>query len=352
MRNSAMRSPAEATCRRRAAPKRRGAMLVLIVFMLIGFLATVAFSIDIAHMHLSRTELRSATDAAAQAASQELSRTLNQSLAIQMGQQIARENLVNGEPLLLRAGDFDFGRSEMDNSGRFNFATGGRPLNSVRVTGSRTEGSASGSIPLLFGNVLGLSTFEPELFSAATYIERDVVLVIDRSGSMGGQKFTDLGAAIAVFADTLIATPVDEEVGLASYNDRATEDQQLTDNLGDVAAALLRLPVGGATSISRGMQAGARIISRSRSREFVERTMIVMTDGRHNRGPEPRTVASQLADDDVQIHTITFGANADQARMREVAAIGGGRHFHALSAADLADAYREIALTLGTVITE
>ena len=53
---------------RRPARHRRGAMLVLIAIMMIGFMVAVAFSVDIAQMHLSRTELRTATDAASKAA--------------------------------------------------------------------------------------------------------------------------------------------------------------------------------------------------------------------------------------------------------------------------------------------
>lgn len=339
--------------RRIRSRQRRGAMLILILVMLIGFMATVAFSVDIAHMHLSRSELRSATDAAAKAASQELSRTFDQSQAIAKGKEIARANLVNGDGLLLADSDFQFGRSELnDSTNRFQFTAAGRPLNSVRVTGRRTTGSPSGSIPLFFGNVLGFSQFEPQISAAATYIERDVVLVVDRSGSMIGTKFTQLRQAIDVFATTLNTTPVEESVGLASYNDRASQDVQLTSNLGEIVAGLASLRIGGLTSISRGMAAGELIMSQSRDADFVERTMIVMTDGRHNRGPEPRTVARSLAANGVKIHTITFGAGADQTRMREVATIGGGKHFHALSAAELQAAYREIALTLGTVISE
>ncbi|MCA9139782.1 MAG: VWA domain-containing protein [Planctomycetales bacterium] len=336
----------------RRRPKRRGAMLVLILVMLVGFLATVAFSVDIAHMHLSRTELRSATDAASQAASQELARSFDPSLAIAKGQEIAGLNRVNGEFFQLDASDFEFGRSEIDESGRFVFQNARTPLNTVRVTGRRTTGSASGAIPLLFGNVLGFSTFEPQVTAAATYIERDVVLVVDRSGSMKGSKFQDLQTAIAVFISTLDTTPVEEEVGLASYSQFASEDVQLTSNLSAVSDGLARLATNGRTSISRGMEAGAQIMDSGRHQDYVERTMIVMTDGLHNEGPEPSAVATRLAADRVQIHTITFGSGADQTRMRNIAQIGGGRHFHALSASELVEAYREIALTLGTVITE
>ncbi len=338
--------------RRDPSRDRRGAMLVLIVVMMVAFMVAVAFSVDIAQMHLSRTELRSATDAASKAAAATLAETLDVNQAIARGQQIAAANTVNNEPLLLSAGDFSFGRSTEQTSGKFAFTSGGRPQNSVIVNGRRTSASLSGPVPLFFGNVFGMPFFEPQATAAATYIERDIVLVVDRSGSMAGSKYAGLVAAIDTFVSTLNATPVDESVGLASYAEFASEDVPLTENLNLIADGMRALPIGGFTSISRGMEAGERLMNNSRDANFVERTLIVMTDGRHNRGPEPRGVARRLADDDVTIHTITFGSDADRARMREVASIGGGRHFHADNTAQLIAIYREIALTLGTVMTQ
>ncbi len=336
----------------RSASSRRGAMLVLIVVMLIGFMVTVAFSVDIAQMHLSRTELRSATDAAAKAAAQELSRTLNQGQAIARGQAIAALNTVNGDPLLVAGNEFEFGQSTPDANGKFIFSTSGSTTNSVRVLGKRTTDSLGGPVPLFFGNILGVPFFEPAMNSTATYLERDVVLVVDRSGSMAGQKAADLVSAIDIFVTTLDTTPVDEQVGLASYNDQASQDVQLTTDLQQISDAMRTLPIGGFTSISRGMDAGEAIMNGGRPPEFVSRTMIVMTDGRHNRGIEPRIPAQRIADEGVQIHTITFGNDADIARMQEVATIGNGQHFHAVTGDQLRDINREIALTLGTMITE
>jgi len=327
-------------------------MMILIVIMLVGLLASAAFSVDIALMHLSRTELRSATDAAAKAASLELSNSMNLDAATERGKEVAMANTVLGEPLILFDEDFQFGRSEQNLNGAFVFDTDSYPLNSVRVTGRRTQGSGSGPVRLAFGNVLGVEIFEPVVRAAATYVERDVVLVVDRSGSMQGQKFADLQSAIDVFVTTLGETPVDEKVGLASYNQDASRDVALTESLTEVTSGLAGLDTGGRTSISRGMSAGAEIIDAGRDAMFVERTMIVMTDGLHNEGPEPSTVAHELAAQGVQLHTVTFGSGADQARMRDVAIIGRGRHFHALTASELRDAYREIALSLGTIITE
>jgi Mg-chelatase subunit ChlD len=205
---------------------------------------------------------------------------------------------------------------------------------------------------MIFGNIFGVKFFEPQMNSTATYIERDVVLVIDRSGSMTGQKFADLTDAINVFVQTLLSTPVQEQVGLASYSSTATVDVPLTTDLNQLNARLATLRTSGFTSISAGMEAGKTIIDNSRAPEFVERTMIVMTDGLHNRGPEPRGVARVLAGDGVRIHTITFGNDADQTRMQEIATIGSGRHFHAVDGNQLRAIYREIALTLSTMITE
>ncbi len=337
---------------RNAGKNRRGAMLVMIVVMMIGFMVAVAFSVDIAYMHLSRTELRTATDAASKAAAAKLAESLSVTDAIAEGQRIAASNTVSGQPLLLAGEDFRFGRSSELVSGKFEFREGVSPQNSVAVNGRRTLGSRSGPVPLFFGNIFGVDFFEPQTSATATYIQRDIVLVVDRSGSMAGQKFNDLVTAIDTFVTTLDSTPVDEQVGLASYNDFATEDVQLTSDLTRISSGIRALNVDGFTSISRGMQAGKNVMDGGRDANFVERTLIVMTDGLHNRGPEPRTVATALAADQVTIHTITFGFDADKPRMQEVATIGGGRHFHADNGLELIEVYREIALTLSTIMTE
>ncbi len=327
--------------------------MVFVAVLLAAFLAMVAISIEIAHIQLARTELRSATDAASKAAALELAQTQDINRAINRGTDVAAQNQVIGDPLLLSPGDFQFGSSvENIATGRFGFSQGGTPINGVRVTGSRTAGSRSGPISLFFGNFLGTSIFEPQAVATATFINRDVVLVVDRSGSMGGRLLRELQAALFLFTRTLAETPVDEHVGMASYEATATIDAPLRPNLAEIDNAARRLRAAGLTSISSGMQAGQQIFQSGRSARFVERTMIVMTDGQHNRGPEPRIVASALAAQNVVIHTITFGPAADIPRMQEVAAIGRGRHFHAVNGAQLAEIYREIALSLSTLLTE
>src|SRR5262245_58435464 len=84
---------------------RRGAIVVLVAIMIIVFLASVAFSVDVSYMQLTRTKLRAATDAAARAAGEGLSREQDIDYARQVAKDIAAANQVAGEPLLLDDSD-------------------------------------------------------------------------------------------------------------------------------------------------------------------------------------------------------------------------------------------------------
>ncbi len=338
---------------RPAKASRHGAMLILICVMMFAFMVTVAFSVDIAYMHLVKSELRTATDASAKAAAEALARTQDIRQSLDQGKAIGLENRVANQGLALRDADFEYGRSELDVSGRFVFTSGGTPSNSVRVVGKRDRGSPLGSVPLFFGRMFNVSSFEPQETATATYVQRDIVLVVDRSGSMlDDRKFVGLQSAVRVFNATLNASPVQERVGLASYSTDATEDVELTDNLALIDTAMARMSASGFTNISGGIDAGGRIMSRGRSRLFVERTMIVLTDGIQNRGRPARFAAADQAAQGTVIHAITFGNDADRRAMQEVARIGNGRYFHAVNNVQLAQVFREIALTLSTIITE
>ncbi len=134
-----------------------------------------------------------------------------------------------------------------------------------------------------FGNLFGVPFYEPEAQATATFLNRDVMLVVDRSGSMLGTKFADLTAAIAVFTATLRTTNAEEFVGLASYSDTASIDVALTPDLCPIVNAVSRLP-SSAPLVSREAWTLALPTLVPQSRRFVDRTMIVMTDGVHNSG--------------------------------------------------------------------
>lgn len=332
--------------------ERRGAVSVLVAALMIAFLAMVAISIDTAYLHLSRTELRAATDAAAQAASVTLARSQDVTMARDAGMVIAKKNFVGGKPLVLNQANFIFGNSSRNSSGKFVFTPNQTPFNGVKVIVDLSAGGSTSGVNLFFSEFHGVKVFQPKQEAISTYLERDIVVVIDRSGSMAGQKYADLCASLDVFVATLNETITKEHLGLASYDSIASVDVGYTTDLEKIPAAARAKTPGSGTSISAGMEAGFTIMQTGRSKLFVERAMVVMTDGQHNTGQDPIINANQIAADGATIHTITFGDGADKSRMQKIADIGKGKYLHADNSVELKEAFRDIALALTTMITE
>lgn len=362
-------------------------MLVLIAVCLPLLIIMAAFAIDVAYMQLVRTELRTSTDAAARAAAKELSLSQNVDTARARAKTTAKRNLVAGDPLLLADSDVVFGNGVQANeTSRFKFTPGGKKPNAVQVTGKRTKGSASGPVDLLFAGALGVKQFQPAETATSTQLDRDICIVVDRSGSMmwtltgsalpkgapdcgppdpTRSRWGALNTAVDGFLTELDKTAQDEHVGLASYSSKTTEcgykynqsdiNSDLVSDYSKIRKVMTDLsskPVKGSTCISAGIDEGIKVLTGTKTRPFAVKTMIVMTDGIHNLGKEPLLSAKDAAKKDIVIHTITFSDDADIKRMQDVAAATGGRHYHAPTAADLTKIFKEIASTLPVLTTD
>jgi hypothetical protein len=110
--------------------------------------------------------------------------------------------------------------------------------------------------------------------------------------------------------------------------------------------------VKGSTAISAGIDEGIKVLTGKKTRPFALKTMVLMTDGIHNLGPEPVLSAKVAKQKDIVIHTVTFSDDADIKRMKAVAAATGGTHFHAESEEELVEVFRKIAATLPVMLTE
>ncbi len=329
-------------------------MLILVAIMMVVVLVMTAFSVDVAYMQLVRTELRTATDSASRAASATLSRTQSVTEARAAARRAAGQNTIAGEPLLLDDGDIVFGVARESGNGGLRFEPGGRRLNAVRINGRRTADSASGTVGLFFGgSVLGSNAFEPQITSTSTGLVRDIALVVDRSGSMKGQKIEDLKSGISIFLGVLEATPADERVSLTTYSTSGTKEVDMTSNLGQIRAVADQLRARGRTAIGKAMTIGSdSLVNDELSRQFAQKTIVLMTDGRENVAPFVDSVLSVPVDRGQVIHTITFGAGAEQSLMRRVADQTGGSHQHADDGADLEAAFRRIAKSLAVVLID
>ena len=333
---------------------RRAAILPIVAVCIVILFVAAALAIDIARIHVTRAELRTATDAAARAAVDTLSRTQSVDQARLAAQQIALENDVAGEPLQIAADRIVFGRSSAQADGSFAFVAGDTPFNSARVTGERIDGSPSGSVSLFFGPIFGVSDFQPVQVSSAMRLDRDIGLVLDVSGSMGNFGRIDaLRNAVAVFLAELNNSQADEFVSLSVYSTSARPVVAMTNNMAAIQAGLDSQNVGGRTAIGEGLQVGLNSVRNDpQARGLAEKTIIVMTDGNQNEGVSPAVIARTARDQDVVVHTITFSRGANQSLMRTVAQTTGGIHLHADNNQDLIDAFQEMARQLQVLTIE
>ncbi len=406
---------------------RRGSVMALMAFLLPVLALLAAFCINSAQMQLTRTELIVATDAAARAGGRAFSEEQTVTAAKTAAFVTAALNNVDGEPLRLRmedaANEIEFGETTQPDGvlGRYYFQkidtsvveSGQEIASAIRVNGRRDSGSLSGRVPLIIPGMLNASDFGTSQLSVAMQVDRDISLILDRSGSMSWvdwdwpqgtspwsssalnagvgaglltthngsyyyasgvssteykswawEDFYNLGPAptapwddlvlaVEAFLDVLDLTSQEEQVSVASYSSWASLDTWLEKDFNVIRNTVGNLNTGGATAIGLGMQEGIQSLLDSAARPYAAKTMVVMTDGIHNSGIGPVSVASSLMGSyNLTIHTVTFGDGADQALMQQVAAIGGGKHYHAATGAQLVAIFEEIANNLPTILTK
>lgn len=361
-------------------------MLALVALLLPVLIVLLGFSVDVAYMQLTRAELRAVADAAARAGAYELSKTDSVALGREKARNVAAANRVGVISPKLPMADIEVGRSVPNRQGKWVFAPNDAPPNALRVRVARSA-TANGKLSLFFGKLIGVPTVSMEEQATASFVNVDVCLVLDRSTSMkldanappGGMftndprfcapptpvsRWAELDSAVRIFIDELSDNLAEERVGLVTYSSGESGsmsrycgmspqasriDRDLDDDLGRILSAMNNLKStvwNGNTHISAGIDDGRRVLTHpGRARNHAERVMIVMTDGYQNVG-NAVVAAAQCPAERIRVSAITFGAGADEATMRSVAAAGNGRHYHAADGAELRRVFRELAATL------
>lgn len=356
---------------------RRGGMLIIIAACLVLFVIAAAFSVDVAYMQLTRTEMRTAVDAAARTAGHVISNGGSDTQARTAAQNVSASNNVAGAPMTLASSNIVFGKSTRQSNGTYNFVAGQMPSNAVRVTADRTQGSTAGAVNLFFGKLLGVQDFEPTEVATVIRGDRDVMLVIDASGSMMSKldsqdyptgcdastpphptlsRWALVRQSLDLFLNVLANTAPEEQVGLVTYGTNATFHQTLTNDYNLISApidAIGSAPISGWTNLGEGLLFGQTYLTTvPESRFYAARTIVLLTDGQPNVGPDPIDEATACKDKNIVVHTISFSDFADQAMMQEIADITGGDYYHAPDSATLLSAFEEIGLNLPVFLTE
>ena len=335
---------------------RTGAMLPLIAVTMVILFVSVVLAIDIARIHVTKAELRTATDAAARAGVEALGRQQSRVAAIDAALAIAQQNLVAGDGLVLDRNNIEFGSSRQELDGTFSFTpdSGGNDINSVRVVGARTGTSPQGPVNMMFGKMFGVEFFQPVQAATATRLDRDIALVLDKSGSMGNfGRYPALLAGVDVFLAELDRSSQQENVSLTAYDTNPRKLVDMTTDLNSIQTAINNESPGGFTGIGRALSMGLDSIQNDiNSRQFSLKAIVLMTDGNQNRGVSPDVIAQDCADAGIVVHTITFSQGANQKLMQDVARISGGTHLHADNNAQLVEAFETIAKQIQVLIIE
>jgi Ca-activated chloride channel family protein len=147
-------------------------------------------------------------------------------------------------------------------------------------------------------------------------------IVLDKSGSMEGQKIQDAKKAITRLVSEM---KDDDEMSFVEYSDRAETVQSLA-RVGDVRASLLRkvsdLSADGGTNIAAGLRQGAGTLEGAKAGHV--RRVILVSDGLDSSRPESERVASDGSEHHVTTSTIGIGLDFNEAYMSSVARIGHG----------------------------
>ncbi len=166
----------------------------------------------------------------------------------------------------------------------------------------------------------------------------NVSFVIDRSGSMSGQKLEDAKQAALMGIERLSD---DDIVSVVAYDSTVSVPLPPTrakDRV-DIEAAIRGIRSGGNTALFAGVSQGAEQLRRFLDRNQVNR-VILLSDGLANVGPSsPGELASlgwSLSHEGISVTTIGLGLGYNEDLMVQLAQGGSGFHYFAEDSSELA----------------
>lgn len=129
-------------------------------------------------------------------------------------------------------------------------------------------------------------------------------LLVDRSGSVGGERL-----ATAALAAAAVALRAPEDHSVLAFNDRAVvlKAQDVRRPVGEVVDALLALRGHGTTDLALALDAARRQLARSGA---ARKVTVLLSDGRPTAGPDPLPAARRLE----ELVVLAPAGDAEQAR--------------------------------------
>ncbi|MDD7026862.1 MAG: VWA domain-containing protein [Lachnospiraceae bacterium] len=143
----------------------------------------------------------------------------------------------------------------------------------------------------------------------------DIILILDRSGSMAGSPLANLKSGAKKFIDIIDeATDSSQDgqigggshIGIVSFSSTATKDTQLITSVSDLKAAVNSLSAGGSTNHEDAFTKALELFDMASSNAKV---MVMFTDGMTTAGGNPNTVATTAKALGISIYVIGLSGN-------------------------------------------
>ncbi len=144
----------------------------------------------------------------------------------------------------------------------------------------------------------------------------DIVLILDRSGSMAGSALTNLKNGAKAFIDIIDEATdgaQDGQIGsgsriaIVSFADTAVADTQLITSVADLKGAVDALTAGGSTNHADAFTKASELLAAPSTNA---RVMVMFTDGQTTAGPDPSPIAAAARGTGTIIYAIGLSGNS------------------------------------------
>lgn len=170
----------------------------------------------------------------------------------------------------------------------------------------------------------------------------NLAIVLDRSGSMGGEKIKRAKEAAINAVGQLGPNDIVSIVAYDSVVTTLVPATKLTD-VKSVIEEIRSIEVGGSTALFAGVSKGAAEVRKFSDKEHVNR-VILLSDGLANIGPssagELASFGESLVKENISVSTFGLGLGYNEDLMSQLASNSGGNHLFVEDAEVLADAFR------------
>lgn len=175
----------------------------------------------------------------------------------------------------------------------------------------------------------------------------NLVMVLDTSGSMSGEKITGMRSAAVKFVEQMNNEDVISIVAFSTTARTLMENQKVGTARTSAANAIRGLTANGNTALYDAIVLGAGLVTKYNSSQRAN-LMVVLTDGldTSSRRKFDAALIRDATANNTSLYTIAYGGDADKEKLDSLAKQSNGDFFEG-SEANIAEIYQEMSAAFG-----